>query len=316
MTKVFGLRVILLAALLCLPVSLFAQEEGNADETTEVVEDAFQETFFEALKEKSIGNLEKAIGLLMRCKDMRPEEVVVSYELGRLFLEQKQFPSARMYLLSALESEPSNFWYLHAGVQLFLEQEEVGKAVALGEQYHQQGWEQQLLLARLYVHAGEYPKASQFLKNEELLIKAPVAVEELKAQLQLLQDNVVSDDVEEILQEDEAVKGAGPTTVEGFRASLDALAANREYEMLLDRSNEAVSNFPAQPEFYYFKGLALLKMKAPEKTLEVAEEGLAYLLEDNELELAFYRLMKEAYEQLGNDKKSREFEDKIGQKRS
>ena len=47
------------------------------------------------------------------------------------------------------------------------------------------------------------------------------------------------------------------------------------------------------------------------QSVDVAEEGLAYLLDNKDLELALYRVMLEAYTALGNEKKIKEIEDKI-----
>ncbi|MBL7471790.1 tetratricopeptide repeat protein [Robertkochia sediminum] len=315
-TRVRSITILLLAALWCIPLIVMGQEEGSADLATEGVEDAFQESFFEALKEKGIGNLDKALGLLSKCKEMRPDEPAVYYELGRIYLEQKQYSLAQSHLVNALEQDPTNVWYLHAAAQLYLDQKAPEKAVSLAEQYRDQGWKQALLLAGLCIRAEDLDRAELVLADEEILKHAPVQTEELRARIQQLRDSSANPVVMKEAPEVDTPATEVLQTVDGFRRSLAVLAENRDYESLLKQSTEAVSNFPAQPEFYYFKGLALLRTNAPEEALEVAEEGLAYLLEDNELELSFYRLMKEAYEQLGNEKKRKELENRIGQKGS
>lgn len=315
-TRVRSITILVLAALWCIPLVVSAQEEGSADLATEGVEDAFQESFFEALKEKGIGNLDKAIGLLSKCKETQPDEPAVYYELGRIYLEQKQYGLAQSHLISALEQDPANVWYLHAAAQLYLDQQASEKAVKLAEQYRDQGWKQALLLAGLYIRSGDLDRAELLLADNDVLKNAPVQTEELRARIQQLRDSSANSEAIAKVPEAETPEPDAAQTVEGFRKSLAVLAENRDFEALLKESNEAVSNFPAQPEFYYFKGLALLRTNNAEEALGVAEEGLAYLLEDNELELSFYKLMKEAYEQLGNEKKRKELEDRIGQKGS
>lgn len=313
MTGVRRIWSLFLMAFLCLPAVLSGQEEGSAELTTEVVQDAFQESFFEGLKEKSIGNLDKAVAFFARCKEMDPGQAVVNYELGRIFLEQRQYPQALDHLLLALEAEPSNIWFLKALVALYLEQEELEKSVLLAETYRDRGWEQQVLLADLYIENGDIEKAEVLLSNPDLSHALPVQVEALEARIQLIK---TAEEEPFVAREDKSVGGREITesgSLNNLKSSLAALAGSGQFQLLLEKSTEAISNFPAQPEFYYFRGLAFLKTGEPEKVLEVSEEGLAYLLEDNELELAFYQLMKEAYEQMGNDKKRKEIEEKIRQ---
>ena len=57
-------------------------QEVNQDDLGDVT-DAFQESFFEALKQKAIENYEKAITALRKCEELQPNNAVVQYELGK-----------------------------------------------------------------------------------------------------------------------------------------------------------------------------------------------------------------------------------------
>ncbi|WP_224488249.1 tetratricopeptide repeat protein [Robertkochia flava] len=298
--------------MVCFPVASHAQVEESAELSTELVEDAFQDNFFEALKQKGIGNLDKALNHLVECKRLEPGEAVVDYELGRLYGELKQYLPAEEHLQNALKAEPGNFWYLNAVVQLYLEQEDPGKAVAVAEGYRQYGWEQELLVADLYIRNKDFDKAEAALNTVEFPDEAYTAFAAVKLRL-IDQRSASARSGSEKLPEEATATGE-LNTLNEYKKALESLAGLRNYEELLLVSTEAVGNFPAQPEFYYFRGLAQLKTGDAEQALETAQEGLAYLLDDNQLELAFYQLMKEAYGVLGNDKKRKEIENKIGQK--
>lgn len=312
MNEVMGIWRVLTAALICfIPGLLSAQVEEAEEITTEMVEDAFQENFFEALKQKGIGNYDKALQYLSECKQIEPGEPAVDYELGRIYLQTRQYSLSEDHLLSALYEVPSNIWYLNAAVQLYLEQQDIQRAIDLAERYREQGAEQQLLIADLYIRNNELKKAEELIAHVEENYNAHAQAVSLRLKLMAVNSGMAES------AEDSGNEGtvSGDTeTPDGFRNALQSLAENRLYDQLLEKSTEAISNFPAQPEFYYFKGLALLKTGNPEASLEVSREGMAYLLDDNQLELAFYQLMKEAYGALGNDKKRKEIENKIGQK--
>ena len=89
----------------------------DIDESAEVFledySDAFQENFFEALKQKGIENYDKAINLLLECKLIDATNSVVDHELAKVYLVDKQYAMAQDYAISALLSEPENLWYLN-----------------------------------------------------------------------------------------------------------------------------------------------------------------------------------------------------------
>lgn len=72
------------------------------------VTDAFQEYFFEALKQKAIENHEKAIDALMKCLDLDPSEAVVYLELGKNYNALQQYSEAAKYLEKGRTMLPKN----------------------------------------------------------------------------------------------------------------------------------------------------------------------------------------------------------------
>ena len=104
-------------ALLAFPLTGMAQEpdmdiKESAEVFLEEYSDAFQENFFEALKQKGIENYDKAINLLLECKLIDANNSVVDHELAKVYLVDKQYTTAQDYAISALLSEPDNLWYL------------------------------------------------------------------------------------------------------------------------------------------------------------------------------------------------------------
>lgn len=314
MIGIYSIRLMILAAIFCFTGVLCAQEEGNADVTTEVVEDTFQENFFEALKQKGIGNYDKALNHLAQCKSLDANEPAVDFEMGRIYLLNRDYMTAEDHLLRAVKAAPSNVWYLNETVHLYLEQNALQKAVAITEEYQGQGWEQQLILADLYIKKDEQEKALAII---EMVQNNYGPLAEAAAHRMKLSIMEKTPSEEEVQQEAEpaAIGGEGEqgSTPEYFRRELKDLAVQKRYDQVLLKSTDAVSNFPAQPEFYYYRALGLLHTGDPEQTIAVAEEGLAYLLDDKELEMSFFQIMKEAYTELGDDDKIKEIDSKIEQ---
>jgi len=79
-----------LMLLLTLQIS-YAQEqeddkldvEESAEVFLEEYTDEFQEKFFEALKQKGIHNYDRAIDLLLECKELKPDNSAINHELAK-----------------------------------------------------------------------------------------------------------------------------------------------------------------------------------------------------------------------------------------
>ena len=66
-------------------LTIQAQEVRNDDLGD--VSDEFQNTFFEALKQKGIENYDKAIDLLEKCNSQHPDNAAINFELGKNYYE-------------------------------------------------------------------------------------------------------------------------------------------------------------------------------------------------------------------------------------
>ena len=97
-------------------------EQKSAELFLENYSDEFQENFFEALKQKGIENYDKAINLLLKCKNIDPGKLVVDHELAKVYLKEKEYPLAEDYAFEALQNEPDNLWYADTFVEALRKQ--------------------------------------------------------------------------------------------------------------------------------------------------------------------------------------------------
>src|SRR5690606_23135332 len=92
---------------------LHAQEsEGNAELYQEEYTDEFQENFFEGLKQKGIGNQDRAIARFLKCKQLEPTNRAVDHELAKAFYLDQRYGEAQPYALAALRGAPDDYWVL------------------------------------------------------------------------------------------------------------------------------------------------------------------------------------------------------------
>ncbi len=96
-------------AILLVPSAFYAQEEPD---DIALATDAFQESFYEALKQKGIDNNDKAITALEKCLEMEPKNPTVYFEMGKNYLAMKNYKKAYESFETASNLNPENKWAL------------------------------------------------------------------------------------------------------------------------------------------------------------------------------------------------------------
>ena len=82
---------------------------------------------------------------------------------------------------------------------------------------------------------------------------------------------------------------------------------NKQYLELLKHSEDGLSLFPAQPYLYLMNGRALNSLRKNNEALAILEEGLDYIIEDDQLKSVFYEEMSLSHKALGNNKMATEY---------
>lgn len=98
----------LFLVLLCNSVSLLAQIEP---EEIKPETDKFQDYFYESLKQKGIGNHDKAIDALQQCLKIKSTDATVFFELGKNYLASKDYEQAYNFFEKATQIDPKNKWF-------------------------------------------------------------------------------------------------------------------------------------------------------------------------------------------------------------
>lgn len=85
---------------------------------------------------------------------------------------------------------------------------------------------------------------------------------------------------------------------------LDIYSQSAQYEKASKTATEMIELYPAQPQFYYYAGLAYNQLRQFKKAKEMLEMGMDYVVEDVTLEINYNIQLGEAYNGLGDiDKK-------------
>ncbi|HET8803985.1 MAG TPA: hypothetical protein VFM72_05350, partial [Aequorivita sp.] len=154
-----------------LPKQLCAQEikgdsiQNPMDQLGDVT-DAFQENFFEALKQKAIENYELALTALNKAEKAAKSEEnkdVVYFEMGKNHAFLKEYAQAEENFNKVLKSQGNRLDVLEQLYELYYQQKEYDKSIPLVEKLIPFDEDYREDLANLYTLTQQYDKALEQL---------------------------------------------------------------------------------------------------------------------------------------------------------
>ncbi|APQ17404.1 hypothetical protein [Maribacter hydrothermalis] len=289
-----------------------AQEEEEriiVEESSEVFledySDTFQENFFEGLKQKGIRNYDRAISHFLECKRLQPGNTVVSFELAKFHLYDKQFILAQEYALEALNGEPENYWYAETLVNVI-----DAKKSVIEEVKGELPWSNVELrnnLSEIYFLNANYMTAKSLLKGIKVSKKQEYLESKINDSISKQQKKLLP-----VSKTESAVPSEDLKSVEGYKAKIEVmLTTASDNAILLETTEEAMESFPSQPYFYYANGAALNRALQHKIAIDILETALDYLIEDAPLENAIYKELANAYTATNNTSKANMYLSKI-----
>ena len=284
----------------------YAQEEQSAEVFLEEYTDEFQENFFEALKQKGIQNYDRAINLLIKCKQLQPSNSVLDYELGKVYGLDKQYIKGQEYAMEALIAEPTDFWYLDSFINILEKQGKPLETIQANIPYENRKLKENL--AVIYFRNRKYDNAKRVLHElgkskftDQLTAKINDSLQQ-KEQVLVNRPTIKNSDI-----------GNEDDPVANYKARIEQMLLSSDYNAMKTVSKEALDAYPLQPYFYYAYGTALSNTSDANKAITVLESGLDYLLDDGQLANKIYRELSNAYRSIGNTTKANEYANKIKQ---
>ncbi|WP_290629144.1 tetratricopeptide repeat protein [Altibacter sp.] len=157
-----------LFGIMIIPQLLLAQEiqtETEEQPTDDLgnVSDAFQENFFEALKQKGIENYELALEALVKAEKAAQKdaqnEAVVYFEMGKNLTHLKRYDEAEANFNKVLKSEGDRLDVLEALYDLYYLEQDYEAAIPLVQRLMSYDDDYKEDLANLYARTKQYDKA-------------------------------------------------------------------------------------------------------------------------------------------------------------
>jgi tetratricopeptide (TPR) repeat protein len=261
---------------------------------TEEKELKFQQFFFTALSQKSIGNYQKAIENLESCNQILPNNKSVFFEFSKNYLYLNNTPLAKEYINRAIIQDSKNIWMQKHLVKVLEKENNFFEAIKIQQKIIVLNPKENKNLVLLYLKNRDYKKALSFIKTLE-------------------EDNLLSSDLKKIKERLEKTNYSETQKAKVSRDIYKRFETEKTYTLLkqillatkdnsvllLKYSKEGIALFPAQPFVYLINGSTLNVNREFKKALEILQNGIDFVIEDA-MEALFYKEMALAYKGLNN----------------
>ncbi|MCB4798365.1 tetratricopeptide repeat protein [Neotamlana laminarinivorans] len=151
-------KLIIIFGIILIPRLVIAQNDDLGDS-----KDTFQELFYEALKQKGIENYDRSAEALLKCIELDKSVPVLYFELGKNYIQLKNFGAAEDALKEAVNKDPNNEWFLDELYGYYVSQKDHKNAIKTVKQLVKFHPDYEEDLASLYVKTEKYDDALEVL---------------------------------------------------------------------------------------------------------------------------------------------------------
>lgn len=303
------IKVFISSFLILYSVFIYSQDSVSASlGVNEKNNIKFQNNFFNALSQKAILNYKKAIEYLDNCNQLVPNNKSVLFELSKNYLKLNRNGEALEYIELALNKEPHNLWLLEHKVIILKKFFRFDEAILTQKKIIEKYPKKKRPLIFLHLQNKDITAAKEVLselENDKLLNSRLRRIQEklnnTKKEVKKHKKNVVNTNLKDVFE----IK----KTYNNLKALLEELTLNNDVD-LLKYSEQGLTLFPAQPLVYLMNGKALNRINQHKKALESLQNGIDFVIDNNQIEANFYLEMAVAYEGLNNVVKAKSFKSK------
>jgi len=125
--------------------------------------DELTDTYFEATKEKMLGNYDKALAIFNQCLSIDRNNAAVNYQMADIFEYYKQPDTALVYAKRAAAIEPTNVWYQDLYAQCLQDKGRYKEMIGVYQgllKDHPNELDYYYKLALAQIETGDYEKAA------------------------------------------------------------------------------------------------------------------------------------------------------------
>jgi len=298
MIKKFFFAVLFIVAFM--PVISHAQKDLSEPDKLK-----FETSFFEALKQKAIGNYDKAIEALEICQSLDSTEMSVQFELSKNYYWLKKYFESKQTLSKALKKEPQNIWLLEQAKNIAVAQGNYPEAIAYQKEIVAINPFKKTGLINLYLANKEKDKVLNLINVIE---KEQGLNSSLKRLKKALQNNPKPIEKPKTITQNASLselksqyKSNGNFNI--LKQILKIEVLQKDYNSLLNDATEALDLFPSQTILYLYAAQANNTLKNYKAALSHLDNGIDFVI-DKPTRKKYYLAYAKSYTGLDNTQKA------------
>lgn len=265
----------------------------------------FESAFFEALKQKAIGNYDKAIEALELCQTLDSTNVSVQFELSKNYFWLKQYFESKQTLAKALKKEPQNIWLLEQAKNIAVAQGSYPEAIAYQKDIIAINPFKKTGLINLYLANKEKDKVLNLINVIE---KEQGLNSSLKRLKKVLQNNPKPIEKPKTITQNASLselksqyKSNGNFNI--LKQILKIEVQQKDYNSLLNDTTEALDLFPSQSILYLYAAQANNALKNYKAALSHLDNGIDFVI-DKPTRKKYYLAYAKSHTGLNNTQKA------------
>ena len=157
--------------------------QTNPDEIT-LVENEIENNFYESLKQRGIENFDKAIVAIQKCIEKDSTNPVFYHELGKNYLDLKQYVEAENAFKKAIELNPNGRWYLNSLYDVYYQTKNFLKSIPVVQKLISFDPNMSEDLVSLYMYTNQHDKALKLINEIESTSVLSQSMEYYKLKIQ------------------------------------------------------------------------------------------------------------------------------------
>lgn len=292
-------------------ISYAQQPTTNTDEQKQL---AFQQYFFEALKQKAMQNYSKAIENLENCNQLDSLNVAVAFELSKNYLHLKKYFEAEIFIDKALNKSPLNEHLILHKVAIYKAQKNFNAAIETLSKLAKTHAVYKDDLVLLFIENQNFEAAEKLISDIEN--NGQKSLKTIGYKEYLLKRNQNNNTQLTILT---TQNGSYESLKSQFNASknyevlkqlLNTAFAEQQYNVMYEDSKTGIELYPAQPLMYLQNAIALNHLKKYNEAINVLTIGIDFVIDDTTMEANFYKQLSIAYIGINNKNEADKYKNK------
>ncbi len=259
-------------------LAVCAQPNMIEPDSIALVEDRFQELFYESLKQKGIENYDRAINSLEQAIQLKPNEATLYHEIGKNYFFQKKYFEAEEYIKKAIEKDDKNPYFQLSLYDVYYQTKDYWKSIEVVKKLisfnDKRKLEYQDDLVSLYMYTEQFDEALTLIEELERTSSYDPIREMYK--LQILKNRIASADITDL---EEQIK-KNPKNEQAYIALIYQYSEQNQEDKAFETAKQLAKNIPDSD----WAHVSLFKFYLEENTVDRAIHSMNKVFESEDID--------------------------------